>query len=249
MVGNTFASLADPRVLAAVSPTRGQEFDPATFLRRGGTLYLLGTASGASGSANLVAGLVEDVLETARKIAASSPHARLDPPLSLILDEAANYPLPSLLPLMSEGGGSGISALLALQSLAQARARWGSDEAAALWDAATIKLVLGGSSNANDLRDLSELLGTKPEKRVSRSSDGGGRRSTTTSLVDVPLYAPNTIRTLPFGRAVLLYRSIPPVNLHLMPWTSRRESRDLQADRQQTEGCLRDYATGNRRGG
>ena len=49
---------------------------------------------------------MEDVVEAARRRAAASPGARLDPPLSLVLDEAANYPLPSL---MSEGGGTGIS--------------------------------------------------------------------------------------------------------------------------------------------
>ena len=36
----------------------------------------------------------------------------------MILDEAANYPLPSLPSLMSEGGGTGITTMVVLQSLA-----------------------------------------------------------------------------------------------------------------------------------
>ena len=45
MVANALAALADPHVLAAVSPSADQSFDPAPFLRQRGTLYLLGTAA------------------------------------------------------------------------------------------------------------------------------------------------------------------------------------------------------------
>ena len=134
MVAIAFAALADPRVLDAVSPDDGEAFDPETFLRSHGTVYLLGTSTGAAATAGLVGAFVEDVIEAGRRIAAGSPAARLDPPLSLILDEAANYPLPSLSSLMSEGGGTGISTLVVLQSLAQARAVWGEHQAGAIWD-------------------------------------------------------------------------------------------------------------------
>ena len=144
MVANAFAALADPECLDAVSPGPGELFDPATFLRQRGTLYLIGTASGASATAGLVAALVEDVVDVARRLAAGSTGARLDPPLGLILDEAANYPLPSLGALMSEGGGTGITTLAALQSLAQARHRWGREQAQGIWDSAIVKIVLGG---------------------------------------------------------------------------------------------------------
>ena len=136
MVSNAFSALADPKVLAAVSPGPDEQFDPARFLREQGTLYLLGTAGSkeATGTAGLVSALIEDVVNVARRLAAGSPGSRLDPPLGLILDEAANYPLPSLAALMSEGGGTGITTLAVLQTLAQARHRWGRDEAQAIWD-------------------------------------------------------------------------------------------------------------------
>jgi type IV secretory pathway TraG/TraD family ATPase VirD4 len=133
--------LADPRVLDAVSPQLGENLDPAGFLSHGGTLYLLGTATGVGAAAGLVAALVEDIAETARRTAAGSPASRLDPPLALILDEAANYLLPSLPSLMSDGGGTGITTVAVLQSLAQARARWGEHDAAAIWDAAIVKIT------------------------------------------------------------------------------------------------------------
>ena len=157
MVTIAFSALADPKVLDAVSPRPGEHFDPETFLRNNGTVYLLGTSTGVSATAGLVGAFVEDVVEAARRIAARSPASRLDPPLSLILDEAANYPLPSLPSLMSDGGGSGLSTIVVLQSLAQARAVWGENQASAIWDAAIVKTILGGGSNARDLEDLSKL--------------------------------------------------------------------------------------------
>ncbi len=171
MVSNAFSALADPKVLAAVSPGPDEHFDPARFLREQGTLYLLGTAGSkeATGTAGLVSALIEDVVNVARRLAAGSPGSRLDPPLGLILDEAANYPLPSLAALMSEGGGTGITTLAVLQTLAQARHRWGRDEAQAIWDSSIAKLILGGGSDADDLADLSRMIGDRTVRERSES--------------------------------------------------------------------------------
>ena len=106
-VSLALAALADPRVLDAVSPRAGEHFDPETFLTESGTLYLLATGAGAGASSALVAALVEDLVETARRLAARSAGARFDPPVLLALDEIGNLaPLPSLPTLMAEGGGT-----------------------------------------------------------------------------------------------------------------------------------------------
>jgi type IV secretion system protein VirD4 len=216
--------LADPRVLAAVSPDPREELDPSEFLREHGTLYLLGTATGVGAAAGLVAALVEDVVETARRTAARSPAGCLDPPLALVLDEAANYLLPSLPALMSDGGGTGITTIAVLQSLAQARARWGEHDAAAIWDAAIVKLILGGGTNARDLADLSALIGDRDEQTISHNRDGYGQRSTSTSIRRVPILEPGRLRTLPFGTGVALLRAAAPIVLDLTPWTARHDN-------------------------
>src|SRR5690625_5715770 len=116
------AALADPRVLDAVTPGPDEQFDPETFLTEQGTLYLLATGAGAGASASLVAAFVEDLIETARRLAARSPGARLDPPLLLALDENGNLaPLPTPPTPLAEGGGTGITTMPVLQSLAQDR--------------------------------------------------------------------------------------------------------------------------------
>ncbi len=242
MVANAFAPLADPHVLAAVSPGPGEAFDPAGFISRRGTLYLLGTASGASGTASLISALVEDIVDVARRVAASSPGARLDPPLALILDEAANYPLPSLGPLMSEGGGSGIPTMVVLQSLAQARDRWGKETAGAIWDSATAKIILPGSSNADDLADISRLIGERTVTEQSSSyQTGPGRaaKSVSTSERKQAILDPSAIRTLKTGHGLLLLRSARPIILTLKPWTARPDATRIASDRQHVEQLIR----------
>jgi len=240
MVTIAFSALADPKVLDAVSPPPGEEFDPEIFLRGGGTVYLLGTSTGTAATAGLVGAFVEDVVETARRVAARSPAARLDPPLTLVLDEAANYPLPSLPSLMSDGGGTGISTVVVLQSLAQARAVWGEHAASAIWEAAIDKVILGGGSNARDLQDLSTLIGQRNEQTTTNSRGGDGHRSTSTTTHKVPILEPAALRTLPFGTAILLLRAAPPIHLNLRRWTARSDAARLSVDRSAFEEDLRE---------
>lgn len=239
MVANTFAALADPAVLEVVNPPEGQEFDPATFLADRSTLYLLGTASGASSTANLVAAFVEDVVDAARHMAAASAGARLDPPLGLILDEAANYALPSLPSLVSEGGGSGITTVAVLQSLSQARDRWGREAAGAIWDSAIVKVALGGSASADDLADISRLIGDREVEEWSETIGGAGTgRSMSVSRRTRPILDPAAIRQIPPGFGLLLLRSAPPIMLRLTPWTARPDAKDLGRARRDLEASM-----------
>jgi type IV secretion system protein VirD4 len=238
MVAIAFASLADPAVLDAVSPGPGEQFDPLAFLRQRGTVFLVGTSTGAFATEGLVGAFVEDVAEAARRLAAASPGARIDPPLSMILDEAANYPLPSLTSLMSEGGGTGITTMVVLQSLAQARAVWGEHEASAIWDAASVKLILGGGSNARDLEDLSKLIGQREEQQFTQSIGPDGRQSHSSSLREVPVMDPSRLRMLPFGTAVLMLRAARPIVLTMTSWTKRAEAAELQSSRRRLEAVI-----------
>ena len=244
MVANSFAALSDPRVLESVSPGPNERFDPYAFLRQRGTLYLLGTASGAASTASLVAALVEDVVEVARKMAAASPGGRLDPPLGLILDEAANYPLPSLPALMSEGGGTGITTMAILQSLDQARHRWGRDAAGSIWDSAIVKMILPGVSNPDDLGGIARLVGDRKEREISETSGSGGSKTISSSMRDRAILSPATIRSLQPGHALLLLRAAKPIILTLRPWTARPDAQSLSANRKSIEATIQNVASG-----
>lgn len=239
-VSLALGSLADPRVLDAVSPGPGEGFDPEHFIQHKGTLFLLATGSGAGASAALVAALVEDLIETARRLAARSAGARLDPPMLLALDEIANLsPLPSLPTLMAEGGGSGITTMPVLQSLAQARDKWNEHQAGAIWDASIVKVILGGASNSRDLQDLSALVGERDEYTDSVTLGDHGTRSNQRSVRRVPILPPDRIRRLPFGTGIVLLRSAPPIVTDLHPWPRRPDATQLTVDRAQTEALLR----------
>lgn len=238
-VSLSLAALADPRVLDAVSPAPEEQFDPEAFLTGSGTLYLLATGAGAGASAALVTALIEDLIETARRLAARSPGARLDPPVLLALDEIGNLArLPSLPTLMAEGGGTGITAMPVLQSLAQARRGWGEHAAAAIWDAAIVKLILGGTSDARDLQHLTALTGDRDEATDSHTIGEHGTRTTQTSTRRVPVLPAEVIRTLPFGTALLLLRAAPPIVLRMRAWTRRPDHRTLIDDRKHLEDQL-----------
>ncbi|WP_125778013.1 type IV secretory system conjugative DNA transfer family protein [Antribacter gilvus] len=244
-VRQALACLADPDVLDAVSPGPDEHFDPERFLRERGTLYLLATGSGASASSALVAALIEDLTESARGLAARSPGQRLDPPLLLALDEIGNIaPLPSLRFLMADGGGTGITTVPVFQSMAQARDQWGPESAAAIWDSSIVKVVLGGTSSASDLRDLSALLGEKDETTDSWTMGPDGSRSLQRSLRRVPVLPPEQIRTLPFGTGLVLLRSAPPIIAALRPWTRRADADQLTAGRAAFETSIRETSDG-----
>ena len=239
-VSLALSCLADPRVLDAVSPAPGENFDPREFLTRNGTLYLLATGAGAGASWSLVAAFIEDLVETARHLAAASPGARLDPPLLLALDEIGNLsPLPSLPVLMAEGGGTGITAMPILQSLSQARDKWGDHAAGAIWDAAIVKVILGGTSSARDLQDLSAVIGERDEHTDTISVGDHGSRSLQRSTRRVQVMPPETIRTLPFGTGLVLLRSAPPLVTSLRPWTERKDADQTARDRSRVEQDLR----------
>ena len=238
-VSLALSALADPRVLDAVSPTEDEAFDPTTFLEDNGTLYLLATGAGAGASWPLVAALIEDLVETARHLAARSPSARLDPPLLLALDEIGNLaPLPSLPTLMAEGGGTGITTMPVLQSLSQARDKWGDHAANAIWDAAIVKVILGGTAAARDLQDLSTLIGERDEHTDTITIGDHGSRGLQRSTRRVPILPPDTIRTLPFGTGLALLRSTPPIVTNLRRWTARPDSSELYRLRAATEKQL-----------
>ena len=239
-VSLALAALADPRVLEAVSPSEDEQFDPEAFLRNSGTLYLLATGAGAGASSALVAAFVEDVVETARRLAARSPGARLDPPVLLALDEIGNLaPLPSLPVLMAEGGGTGLTVMPVLQSMAQARERWGENAATAIWDASIAKIVLGGASGSRDLQDLSTLIGDRDDITDSVTIGERGLRSNQRSTRRVPIMPPDVIRTLPYGTALVLLRSAPPIVTRMREWTARPDAAELSAQRAGVERLLR----------
>ena len=179
-LGLVLGALTDPAVLDLLCPEPGTGLDVEKFVRDGtDTLYLVSEGGAGVPTAPLVTAFAAAVVTAARRRSQTSPTGRLDPPLTLVLDEAANVaPLPDLPTLMADGGGRGITTWAFVQSFAQLRARWGRDGADTIWGATSIKLILGGCTEADDLERLSKIIGDRrvPRRSTTTPTGAGGPR-------------------------------------------------------------------------
>ena len=123
---------------------------------------------------------------------------------------------------MAEGGGTGITTMPVLQSLSQARAKWGEHAASTIWDASIVKVILGGASASKDLQELSVLIGERDEPNDTVTISDYGARSIQRSTRRRHVMPPEQIRTLPFGTGLVLLRSAPPIVADLRTWTRDR---------------------------
>ena len=238
-VSAAVAPLSSPKVLAALDPQdAAEEFDPKAFIRERGTLYLIGTRAGAAAAGPYLSALIDDIDNAAREMAFVAPGGRLDPPLSLILDEIANLaPWPGLPVALSDGGGIGISTLVVLQSLSQARTGWSIEEAATIWDSAIIKVIFGGGSDERDLRSLAGLLGERSLIVNTRSWSSQGRQDGE-QIRESPVIRLDEIRRLPVGAALMLGRRTRPILLDLQEWHKRKDAAELGRSKAELERVL-----------
>ncbi|MFJ7252254.1 type VI secretion protein [Streptomyces sp. NPDC098085] len=124
-----FAALSSVHIREACTPNRADSLALESFVREGGTLYVVGEPiedpRSGPGAMPLLTALASHVVEHGRRLAARSTAGRLDPPMTLVLDDvAAVAPLPRLPELLSTGHAQGLPTLALLRSREQARARW-----------------------------------------------------------------------------------------------------------------------------
>ncbi|MEU8709374.1 type VI secretion protein [Streptomyces sp. NPDC048565] len=124
-----FEALSSVHIREACTPNRADALVLDSFAREGGTLYVVGEPiedpRHRPGAMPLLTALASHVVEHGRRMAARSTDGRLDPPMTLVLDDvAAVAPLPQLPELLSAGQGQGMPTLALLRSEEQARARW-----------------------------------------------------------------------------------------------------------------------------
>lgn len=237
-VSGAVAPLAVPQIRDALSPRPGDPvFDPPRFLDAANTLYLIGSSSGASAMGGWLGAVLDDIVEVARNRALASPGSRLAHPLGLILDEIANmFRWGSLPRIMADGGGRGICTFIVLQALSQAETSWSRAEADTIWAAATAKVLLGGASHVDHLRDIESLLGTRDTRREQRSwSTRDVGHSTSEHHERRPLMSVDEIRRLPPTAGLLAYRNRRSVLLDLAGWDARRDARAIQTGKRETE--------------
>ncbi len=127
------SALSTVNVREACTPHRNDALALDSFIDEGGTLYVVGESiedpRTSPGAMPLLTALASHVVEHGRRMAERSSSGRLDPPLTLVLDDvAAVAPLPQLPELLATGTDRGLPTLALLRSREQGRARWPHDE-------------------------------------------------------------------------------------------------------------------------
>lgn len=229
--------LALRSVLRWVVPAAGVDvFDPAAFVDSRDTLVLVADASASTNVAPLCAMLLQEVVDAAKSFAARSPVGRLDPPLRLVGDEIANVaPLPKLPELATDARGFGIQMVLAVQSVRQARRRWGDHAAAAMLDNMSAELLLGGISDPETLNRYRDLVGEVDLERATVSVDDRGQRSGGSWASHTKhVMRTDEVRRIGDGHGLLIYRNRAPVMVTMTPWFDRDDAAALRAAQTRT---------------
>lgn len=202
---------------AAAAAAKGNVFDVERLIAERGTVYMLGAEEAQT--APLVTALTAHIAREGRRIAANQPGGRLDPPLSLELDEAAiisPIPLPRL---TADMGGRNVRINIAVQSRAQLRDRWGDNGAAAIMNNTALLLVFGGMKDDDDLKSYALLAGERDEDVHTWDEDG---KVASTTVRKVPVLPPAQIAQLPARHVLIIQRGMPPaVGIVQMGWTRR----------------------------
>jgi type IV secretion system protein VirD4 len=208
---------ADPAVAASTLPGPGA-IDPIGLLDGPHTLYLCAPAHEQRRLRPLFSGLVSRVVEAACERAARQGRP-LDPPLLVVLDEAANVaPVAELDVLASTAAGHGIQLVTVWQDMAQLTARYG-PKAGTVVNNHRAKLFLSGIADPGTLDHASTLIGEAERSTASTTVDRNRAAGSTTLSATYRRLAPaDALRRMKPGTGVLISGHLPPVHLTLRPW-------------------------------
>jgi hypothetical protein len=207
-----------PACAEAVTTDDGSEgFDFEEFLASTGTLYLVAGDSAVSPVPPLFAALVSELAYTARQA------GRLDPPLTVVLDEAGNIAPVPVAAWSSWAAGSGIKLHVICQAWAQLVQRWGAEGAALIWQCCKTKVIFGGTSEDELAEMTSRACGT-----VRVRAAGPGRDGERHGHEDMPLLPAASLRRLPAGTAVVLQARAAPVIVRVEQLRKRADYKRLR---------------------
>jgi type IV secretion system protein VirD4 len=204
---------------------RGCEITADRLLNDRGTLYLIGDAKASKLLRPIFLALLSEVVDRAYE-RATLAGGRLALPLLLCLDEAGNVaPLPNLAEVASTAPSHNIQLVSIFHDLAQARSRYG-QQAETVVNSHRARMLLPGVADLETLRYFSTLAGEEEAREETRTRGAGGD-GRTTGRRRRPLIAPEALRQLESGEALLLYGRIPPVRVRLRMWFADRGLRRL----------------------
>jgi type IV secretion system protein VirD4 len=203
----------------------GCEITPERLLSASNTLFLIGDAKASKLLRPLFLALVSEVIDAAYALA-NQAGGRLPRALLVCLDEAGNVaPLPNLAEIASTAPSHNIQLLTIFHDMAQARSRYGR-QAETVVNSHRARMLLPGVADLETLRYFSGLVGEEEALEITRTSGESGT-SRSTGRRRRPLLAPESLRQLSDGSALLLYGRLAPVRIRLRRWFEDRRLRRL----------------------
>jgi type IV secretory pathway TraG/TraD family ATPase VirD4 len=177
------------------------------------TIYVVAAGHDQDALRPVILALVSAVYEAA--IVKARETGVLDPRLFILMDEAANIaPVRNLAPWLSQCGDHGIVIATIWQSIAQIDQRYGRPARDAICGASTAQLFLPPLAEPTSTGYLTELLG---EESVANASTSGMARRTLS--IGHQKTAPSPwLRQIGRGRALLIYRDLPPAVVRAPGW-------------------------------
>jgi type IV secretory pathway TraG/TraD family ATPase VirD4 len=180
-----------------------------------------------------------DAVMRAGRHRAERSGGRLDPPMTVILDEAANICRIADLPSQySHAGGRGVIPVTILQSYEQGVTVWGEQGMASLWGAATKKLIGAGVDSPRLARDMATLVG-QHDVPVQSVSYGDGRASVQVSLRRQEILEAADVRALQPDTALLFATGARAALIRLRPWYDSPDAARISAANARAEDAIR----------
>ncbi len=213
------SAFADERVKAN---TTAPEYTPELLLDgERNTLYLCAPLQEQERLRPMFSMIVQELLSFAYEHTAREDKP-LDPPLLLLLDEAANIaPIPHLDAIASTRAGQGIQLLSVFQDMAQVSTVYG-QRAATIVNNHRAKLFGTGVSDPETLDYISRVAGAAEFEQRTRNTGERGRRSETEGQTYRDLAPSNLVREREPGSALLMYHNLPLARVELRLWFEHR---------------------------
>lgn len=228
------AAFADQRVQ---QETEAADYTPEHLLNgERNTLYLCAPLQEQERLRPLFSMLVQELLTYAyEKAAVDGP---LDPPLFLLLDEAANIaPIPNLDTIAATAAAQGIQLMSIFHDMTQVKTVYGRRAATAI-NNHRAKMVGIGITDLETLSWVSQVAGATEVDQRSRSTGDQGRRSVTEGETYRDLTPANVVREQDPGSALLVYHNLPVAKLDLRLWFEDKALQKLQAGEDHAESTV-----------
>jgi len=208
----------DPQIRRLCSPAPGNDFDAHAMIAQHGSLYLIAGQDQAAQAAPILTALVEHWLTTAQEMALHTPHRRLDPPATAILDELSNAtPVPQIPDIVSDSAGRGVLIHWGAQSVAALENAFTPQRTRQLLDNTTTLSVWGGIKDRATLEWVSLLTAHHDRRRYQQQSDGlFGHTRMSVGVETVPTYRPGDVRRVRRGRVLVIHRHLDPILAHTL---------------------------------